>query len=835
MSSFKPCSEYSAPHAFPSASLGGGLPLTRRDLLAFERLLMQDVGRVLPCEAHALYFPTDDEVPGPLWIEDESRLLLPLRRDGALLGVLLLRRPDSDAAAALLPYLPGIVDLCLDKLALFKAGRLDALTGLVTRPVLLEQLAWELEHIRRAFAAGLGPEPEEGGTTGGETAWQATLGLLTLRLTGLRAVSRTHGHLTAERLLARLGEALTALLPAEAVAARTGDAEFTVLWPGAVRQSMEDLARDAVRALDAVRLPGPLTGISVRGAAHAGYVLFPQDWEGGREAREADEEAAALLDKARLAARRAADLGDGDDHVLGYGLILPRGGVVDQVLPLSRVRVTLGRDVGAREGQRFSVWSLDYPVRGRAGAEAEAAREPLYKGEIVLADVREDFSQADVLLLGDPAWSLEPGDRLTLLPEDYGAAGASGRGNDGPARPDPLTGLYRHGDFLARLAEARERYPVFGLVLARFELPAQDREGRPLDQEDQEHGMAEAAALLRRLIEERLEAAGTKTELPPVAEWPAGRYSLNGLLLFHPGLTPAAARDLYAPVGADLTERLGHPAALGVACLPWLTYRAGDALECCRKALEYALLLPPPHVGVFDSLAVNISADKRYSQGDVFGALEEYRLALLADENNILAWNSLGVCLAGAGRAAEARRAFEEAVKRAPGEPAGHYNLGTACATLGDAAEAAAQFRTCLDLDPGHVYACIRLGELAESRGDGDEARRLYERAAVADPASSLPHRCLARLELRERHPDKARERLHQALLRNPQDAFSLHLMARLYLDGDEDPELAETLARQSVALRPDRKAAWLELARALEAQGRHRDAREARVRAAEL
>ena len=65
--------------------------------------------------------------------------------------------------------------------------------------------------------------------------------------------------------------------------------------------------------------------------------------------------------------------------------------------------------------------------------------------------------------------------------------------------------------------------------------------------------------------------------------------------------------------------------------------------------------------------------------------------------------------------------------------------------------------------------------------------------------------------------------------------AFSLHLMARLYLDGDEDPELAETLARQSVALRPDRKAAWLELARALEAQGRHRDAREARVRAAEL
>lgn len=824
----------------PLAS-AGGQSLSRRDVLAFERLLMADLARVLPCEAHALYFPTDDEVSGPLWLEDEGRLLLPLRRDGALLGVLLLRRPEPDAAAALLPYLSGIVELCLDKLALHKAGRLDALTGLGTRAVLLEDMAREMDHIRRAFAAGLGPEPGDGGTAGGETAWQATLGLLVLRLTGLRDASRAHGHATAERLLSRLGEALAALLPAEAEAARTGDAELAVLWPGAARQSMEDLARDAVRALDAVRLPGPLTGLAVRGAAHAGYALFPQDWEGGREARDARdaasgrEEAAALLDKARLAARRAADLGDGDDHVLGYGLILPRGGVVDQVLPLSRVRVSLGRDVGAREGQRFSVWSLDYPVRGRAGADAESSREPLYKGEIVLADVREDASQADVLLLGDPAWPLEPGDRLTLLPEDYGAAGAGERGGDGPGRPDPLTGLYRHGDFLARLAEMRERHPVFGLVLARFELPAQDREGRPLAQEDQEHGMAEAASLLRRLVAERLEAAGSAADGSGPAEWPAGRYSLNGLLLFHPGLTPDAARELYGAVGTGLTERLGHPAALGVACLPWLSYRAGDALECCRKALEYALLLPPPHVGVFDSLAVTISADKRYSQGDVFGALEEYRLALLADENNILAWNSLGVCLAGAGRSAEARRAFEEAVRHGPGEPAGHYNLGTACAALGDTDEAAAQFRACLELDPGHVYACVRLGELAENRGDGAEARRLYERAAEADPAGSLPHRRLARLELRERHPDKARERLHQSLLRNPQDAFSLHLMARLYLDGGEDPELAETLARQSVALRPDRKAAWLELARALEAQGRHRDAREARVRASAL
>ena len=284
-----------------------------------------------------------------------------------------------------------------------------------------------------------------------------------------------------------------------------------------------------------------------------------------------------------------------------------------------------------------------------------------------------------------------------------------------------------------------------------------------------------------------------------------------------------------------MAAALGFPVAMGIACLPWLSYRAADALECSRKALEYALLLPPPHVGVFDSLAINISADKHYSQGDVFGAMKEYHLALLADEDNTLAWNSLGVCLAGLGRHGDARGAFEEAVKRRPGDPAGHYNLGTVHMALGEREQAAGRFRACLDLDPHHPFALIRLGELAESGRDKAEARRCYERALRDDPGSSSPYLRLARLEWGERRPDKAREFLHQALQRNPRDAFSLHFLARLYLDGGEDPELAESLIRQSLALRPDRKAAWLELARALEIRGLHRDAREARIRAGDL
>ena len=99
----------------------------------------------------------------------------------------------------------------------------------------------------------------------------------------------------------------------------------------------------------------------------------------------------------------------------------------------------------------------------------------------------------------------------------------------------------------------------------------------------------------------------------------------------------------------------------------------------------------------------------------------------------------------------------------------------------------------------------------------------------------SLTYRHFARLCVSEGKPEEAREHLHDALLYDPQDALSMALLARLYLDGGEDPEMAASLARQSVSLRPELKAGWLQLARAFEAMGKEREAREARFKAGEM
>ncbi len=140
-----------------------------------------------------------------------------------------------------------------------------------------------------------------------------------------------------------------------------------------------------------------------------------------------------------------------------------------------------------------------------------------------------------------------------------------------------------------------------------------------------------------------------------------------------------------------------------------------------------------------------------------------------------------------------------------------------------------------MKIAPDHLFAHIRLGQLCEQGGRRGEARRFYEQAAAIEDdrpdAPSLARRHLARVAARQRRGGEARELLHEALLRNPNDAAAMLLLAKIYLDGNEDPAMAELLARKSVGLH-DRPEAWQTLGRALRALEREEEARVAEARA---
>lgn len=805
--------------------------LTRHDLITYEHLLADAVSRFLTYKSYSLYFPKGKHSLQPVWDSQDRKLLLPLTLQGRLLGVFVARGVSMRARKSMMDVLPGLGELALEKVQLYKLSITDPATGLFTRQHMEQALCRETERIRDCFKPS-----GEGGCEfnghAGQGSYSACMGVISFTLASLRSVMRDYGYLFADELAARLADALRESAPQQALAARTGDFEYTLFIPGGTSASCRRIAKDAVRAMRAVRMVHELTDDHVGVGVCAGYATYPQDFEGPLFGLAVEEQARQLLRKARIAAGIAGErnLGEATGHVMGYNRILVEGGKVVETMPMSRVMVSLGRSMGAREGARYSVWSTDYrSYRMAAGAQGEAGGEglaepvsaegaepksPLYKGEIVLMEVRESQSLAEVMHLGDPAWAIEPGDRITLMPEEDGiAAAAQGE----TAHLDPLTGLLRHRDFLARFARERERCDRFALALVRL-TGAERVQGERTPHAEQL--VAESAEACRSILGD--DVVG-------------GRYGLNSLIYFHAGGVPDQMRERYTRLCETLDSRLGIEAAVGVACHPFLNYRRADSMENCLKALEYAMLCPKPRVGVMDSLALNISADKLYSRGDTFDAIEEYKRALLADADNTMAWNSLGVCYAGLGRPQEARKQFDEALARNRKDVMALYNLGNVCHTLGELKEAQAYYRKCLKQHPGHFFALIRLGQLSEAERKYGMARQYYNRAARLEENQGLVQRYLARLCMRQGRTDEARECLHQALIHNPQDAVALQLMAKLYLDGGEDPEIAEVLARQAAALRPDMKSAWLELARAFEARGRHQDAREALYKAGAL
>ena len=911
----------------PDVDTPAALRLQREDLVAMEPLLAAALGRFVPFTAHSLYFPTAANTPdGPQWLSQERTLLLPLIRRQKVLGVFTARGVDGRTAKRLLPVLPALAELCLDNLELTKQSRCDHLTGLPRGRELLARMVREADAVRSRFW-------NEGDEDMGPLH-RVCMGLLVVRCHDWRALAAEHGYAFADALMVELTAALAPdhaagrfpeALPPELFTARMGEGEFALLLPAGGRGACGKLAHILLRRLDSVRLPHPVTQRPVRPCCAIGHAQYPQDMDAPLLPLPMSEQARVLLHKARLAADVALERFTAllESQVpcsaeaarrirtMACGHVLAQGGVLRRLLPDGRVEISLGRHTGAVEGLRFAVWGtasaettkivpVPSPVSGASGTVeagvphvADPTLPRRHKGELILVEVRESASAADILHLNDPADTLEPGDTLTLLHpsaqdhHDFLAENdtdtdtvphttASGV-QDATTTPSsafetalPLSMaaatpakeiLPGHGDFVRQLPRLCEGHAAFTLVLVRLTSNADDL--IPLGASPQQQ-LRQLHTLCRRFHQgETAEQAA----LPLLA----ARYGETSLAFFHPAALPgtaqrssvAAARpslyQVYAQISRAAVQE-GLSVAVGLASWPNLGFARGDALECCRKALDLALLLPEPRVGVFGSLALNISADKRYSRGDVFGAVEEYKLALLADKHNGMAWNSLGVCMAALSQHQDARGYFTKALhswKKALRDVAqGHardflpsgstlesehaaalYNLGTVCQNLGEKRAAARHFRQCLLARPDHYFARLRLGQLAEEGGRSAQARTHYTEAAHLEeqctpqqrqqegvsPGLALRH--LARLALRSRKAREARELLHEALLRNPQDAAAMSMLAQLCLDGGEDPGMAEMLARKSLNLRPGHAPTGKLLARALRALGREEEA----------
>lgn len=710
-------------------------------------------------------------------------------------------------------------------------------------------------------------------STAGQTA------LMLIRLNGMGGMIRKHGYMRTDSLIVALARKLDELKPTQAIAARCGDYELALLLPGMGVNACRELAARLYEGLAATSITNELTGIKVSISPSIGYVNCPRDMD-GMERQQPEEQARLLLRRARLAAVVAQDTlssllqiqsslcatsAEVGPPVMAFSGILAEGGRLLDAGPLPHLRVSLGRYAGARSGQRFALWG--YAVTGNPINDAQSAPLPQqtltrrYKGEVALVEVFAGEATAELLHSDDPHFAPQPGDRLTLLGQNlWRSADLTA---DLPvsyistANDTAGAGVRSYMDFMRSWCVAAESCDAFSIIIARFGVSEfqnvfsvqllDECTSATLQEEPVENASDISAVTADRALEQDAPEDDTAVQAHTSAEqgWedlmlkaaaqcraalPAkglllGRFALNSLIIFVPEVPAGELKERLTALSGNLKQNLRLDSAFGIAPYPFLDFRKADTPENAQKALEYALLLNEPHVGLLDSLALNISADHRLSIGDQLGAITEYKQALLCDDSNILAWNSLGITLAGLARHNEARRHFEEALKRDANDKTTLYNLGNICQTTGEYPAAEEFYKRCLELEPENTYVWYRLGQLEEKRGNFQGAREFYNQTAGLPSGEALTRRSLARISIKEGKLEDAREELHEALLLNPHDALALQLLAGLYLDAGEDPAVAESLARQSVALRPDLKSSWLELARALRAGGKFKDA----------
>lgn len=790
--------------------------LDRKDIVRHEPFLKEALSGFLEHNSCSLYFPSS--LPRDVQAGEDSAalaegravydksartLLLPLVLDGQVLAALVAREVRLTAPKSLLPYLCRLATANLEKLLLHKIAVTDPQTGLFNRSHFQQRVEEEINRIHACISPN-----RDSCLDPGLPGYSGCFGLLLADLDRFRRVNETYGHTFGDAALLEAARTLREICPEDGLAARLSGDVFAMLLPGGTPGKCAKLAERARLDIPARTLFYALTQEEVSLSVSLGSAIYPHDMRGEQLRKPVSEQARIILEKAEMALTAAKKQGRGG--LRSFRNLLAEGGVILERLPLSRLRVSLGRRVDAKEGQRFLVWP------GRAdGSPMPPGRYPMgYKGEILLMEVRENDAVAEILFLTDPSALPGPGDSLTYLPERESLIERSEDESSQSARRDALTGLYSYRDFLRFWNAERAKAASFGLALIRLDSPRRD----PSPDDPGVEGV------IRDIADAAQQAFGPEAV--------GGRYSLNSLIWHIPAGTPDSRLDAARELAAGLTDSLNLQIEIGLAEHPFLNFAKADALENARKALEHAALLTEPRVARAGSVSLTISADKLFTLGDFYAAMQEYKLAMLADESNQIARNSLGICYARLGRLQQARTLFVQAREAEPGNPTPVYNHGYACLKLGDIDEAAQAFRECLTLAPGHLFSLIRLGQIAEQRGELEQARDYFEQAAHSPGGEGLSLRYVARLALRLNDPDRAKEKLHLALLADPTDAFSLHLLARLYLDAGEDPQIAETLARQAVALRPDQKVFWQELSRALSAQGKEKEAASAAERA---
>ncbi|WP_027369984.1 diguanylate cyclase domain-containing protein [Desulfovermiculus halophilus] len=736
------------------------MPTLRPEHLIREEDRLQSFLRpILSFSSASLYFPPQSGHRHPPSSDQESAtldrdvLLIPLLHAERRMGMLRITGVSPSEARPLLTILPHLLTPCLQTLELELRLSSDPLTGVLRQETLIQGICRQIQEMAGFLQPGLGSVEDPGR--------RPDFGLLIVDIQNMSGLNRNGGYAFGDSILQKAAQAIHEAAGAQSLVSRLPEDSFGVLLPGVGPQRLKARAEQIAQAVRDLRFAHPVSKAQLQIEISMGGACFPQDLSGQELRADAEEQARHLLDLARKGQQRALDL-ERKDCVIPADILNSCGRITDLVSS-SRVRIDLGSEHRARTGLHFQLQS--------PGAEDT----PGQRTEFRLIQVEDSSSLAEMILPAAAEGSVHPGDRVEMIDKLDRYALQSEEGQARPLPESQVQLISNLDEFFSRFAVARTQISAFTLNL--ISTP-------PSRLWDVVH------SLLSSLY--ALPSSGL-----------IARYGLNTLILYLPEQGPQETSDALGDILAALPEGVRSETAAGIGYYPCLDATRGEILDLAKQALEHALLLTTPRVAVFDTTTVTLQGDRAFARNELRQAMDAYNRALLLNQDNLLARNSLAICLARVGEFNAACIEFRRILDLHPDSYMAEYNYGYVCLRLQEREEARACFQRCLDLMPGHSYSLLRLGQMAEEDGNLEQAAEYCRQAAEAAPNLGAAHRVLGRLAWKAGNSDRARSCLHQALVAAPQDPEALRLLARLTLEQGDDPEVAESLIRRSLGVQP--------------------------------
>jgi Tfp pilus assembly protein PilF/peroxiredoxin len=185
-----------------------------------------------------------------------------------------------------------------------------------------------------------------------------------------------------------------------------------------------------------------------------------------------------------------------------------------------------------------------------------------------------------------------------------------------------------------------------------------------------------------------------------------------------------------------------------------------------RKYLSEAIRLNPQDSDAWNNLGSISGMEAKYDE-----ALDEFRHAALANPNHLIATENMMRIYEFQGHSADAQKALEELIARAPAIADLHLDLSMTLVAQNDLKRAREELEIAIRLKPDNPDAINNLGAVLLRMGLSQEALEQFEKCRRLAPDFDRAVINEALIYSRSGQKDKAQQLLHEFLARHPDNA----------------------------------------------------------------